>query len=58
MFLPGDCQDRIVAIKTYNHSAPTNDSCDISGNGPRAATHIENGHPRAKDLRQTLMVPL
>ena len=58
MFLPGDCQDRIVAIKTYNHSAPTNDSCDISGNGPRAATHIENGHPRAKDLPQTPMVPV
>ena len=58
MFLPGDCQDPIVAIKPYSHSASTNDSCDISGNGPRAATHIENGHPRAKDLRQTPMVPV
>jgi hypothetical protein len=58
MFLPGDCQIRIVAIKAYNHAAQTNDFCDISGNGPRAATHIEYGHPRAKDLRQTPMVPV
>src|ERR1019366_10291346 len=56
MFLPGDCQNRVVAIETCDHSARTNDFCDVSGNGPRAATHIENGHPRAKDLRQTPMV--
>src|ERR1035438_1746730 len=31
MFLPGDCQIRIVAVKTYSHSASTNPACDIGG---------------------------
>jgi hypothetical protein len=58
MFMPGDGQIRIVTIETYRHAIWTNCFCDTSGDCSRAATHIENGHPRSKELRQTPMVAL
>jgi hypothetical protein len=58
MFLPGNCQIRIVAIKTHRHTVPTDYCCDIGRDGPSAATDIENGHPSAKEARQSPMVPL